>query len=198
MRFASVLFVVLCLAVAPVDGSDPCRNRQVAVQRVQTHQVVSHQYQQAHYQNVYVPQVVEVEVAPAYYFSARDYLRDQALLEAVRALSERAVAPVQSAPPAAPSVKEEKKVRVQTQVDDKLQAIVRDSCAKCHSGGNLKGGFSIDGLASMPSGQRWHMYALVNSGEMPDAANPLPDDDVKAFYEFAKAGAKAEGLARKR
>lgn len=200
-------FAFAFLLVSASDGSDPCRGRQVAVQRVQVGQaysaaVATHAYQQAYYQNVYVPQVVEVAVAPLYYFSARDYIRDQALLEAVRALGERASAgpstPARQSPDPMPPATSERKTKIQTPVDDKLAAIVKDACAKCHAGGASKGGFSVDNLGSMPAGARWHMYALVNSGEMPEGANALPDDDVKVFYEFAKSGSKAESLTKKR
>jgi len=211
--FASFVLLVAfaLLVVSQSEGSDPCRNRQVAVQRVQVGQaysaaVATNTYQQAYYQNVYVPQVVEVAVAPLYYFSARDYIRDQALLEAVRALRESAGGgssgtPSNASRPAPmpqPDSQVETKTRIQTPVDDKLAAIVKDACAKCHGGANVKGGFSTENLGSMSAGKRWHMYALVNSGEMPEGANALPDDDVKVFYEFAKAGSKAEALAKKR
>ena len=42
-------------------------------------------------------------------------------------------------------------------------------------------------LPATSKGQRWHAYALSNSGEMPKGGQAIPDDEVRLIYEWAKA-----------
>lgn len=72
-------------------------------------------------------------------------------------------------------------------VPDKLQAVVQQSCARCHGATNATagGGLDLSSLANVPRETRLLCYTLVNTGEMPKGGKPVTDQDTLLFYSWA-------------
>ena len=150
------------------------------------------------------PKVIQVPVNQDYYYSVNDYYRDKLLVDALagrvaelqaskdgeaakyRELLEMVLKIQTGQPgnvvpqPAAPQAKS-------TAAHPELAAYVSAACLKCHGDQKPKGGLSLVDMDAMSEGARWKMYALVNSGEMPQGGQPAPDGVMKHFYDFAKS-----------
>lgn len=213
-----VLFLLLLIAglVLVIGRSEaqynPCRVRvhTPAVHHVPyvapTHHSYGHNY--SHHKEV-VLKAVKVPVYPDYYYSVSDGYRDALLADAVAwrvLLAQKlggqtpspsgpryreplppAPAPAPAAPPAG-KVGQAGDIPRMAPADGALQqvvAVVERHCIKCHAGAN---GIDLTDLARVPAGQRWHAYALANSGEMPRGGKAIADDEVRLLYNWAKSG----------
>lgn len=154
-----------------------------------------------------VVKAVKVLVQPDYYYSVSDGYRDSVLADAIafRVLQAQALGlgkapaesgplpryreparePVPGVPPAMPPAGEP---AAKTAVAPALLAVMANRCARCHNGPGKNGiDLSEAALAATPRGQRWHAYALANSGEMPKGGQAIPDDEVREIYAWAKS-----------
>lgn len=155
------------------------------------------------YGKVYYPRVVEVDRSPDYYFSVRDYYRDQLLADAIafRILSQTGgLAPeqaeaIEKTRPSLPSRKPPPGAG-RTAVNPKLKASLDTNCVKCHKPGTDRADLSDPGL--VPSGLRWEAHGRINAGNMPPKpAQELPNEDVLLYYEWALEGSKAISQTRR-
>lgn len=201
--FATLTLAALC---GIASAQHVCRGRAVAAPvvyhapayhapHVAPVKAVVHDYE-------YAVKAVKVVVQPDYYYSVSDGYRDSLLADAIafrilqaQALREAGKAPAQTAPvprykdpPAPPATMPPAEAKSNTPVSPAMVAVAASRCVKCHNGPEKNGiDLSEAALALTPKGKRWHAYALANSGEMPKGATAIPDDEVKALYEWAKS-----------
>ena len=194
------------LLPAPSPAQYQCRPRSVYYASP-----YSYHYQQAYYAApayhdphvVLVPKAVEVYASPDYYASVRDYFRDALLADAIayRLMTNQPrggpPAPLPSRPDSPPAGGRTAEPALKTAVAPALQKIVTESCVKCHQGPGAKKGVDLSDLSSVPWGVRWACHGAVNAGDMPPGGQPLPDESVRPFYEWAKQGSQALAQARK-
>lgn len=191
------LVVAAALSLAPLAQADHCVRQRVLVQQAVVAKAVVAD-------TVLVPKAVAVAVSPDYYYSVADHYRDSLLADAItqrvvqrlQASGNVASPPETTAPngvcqcnrPPAPNSPPANPPAGSTPA--KLVAVVKASCLKCHSGANVRGGLDLSNLDTVPEGVRWKAYSLVNTGEMPQGAAAIGDEDVKLFYEWAKSAKK--------
>lgn len=194
IRSLAVLGAIL-LCIPAFVFADPCRR----VVKAQPVVVV----QQNHHQNVKKVVVVQRVVAvPVYndyhYYSLDPYYQQQALAAQIVKQLRAELKQGNNKTEQGPAPKEEPEVQGEPVAgkyqNEKLLTIVNDSCAKCHGAGAKKQTAFVtkDGkaLADVRAGKVWEAFGLVNSGEMPKAADNLNDEAVKLFYEWAKQARK--------
>ena len=200
-RTAFALATLACLAGLALAG-DICRGRPVVVSPGYHHAPAVIHKPYVHHD--YAVPVVKVAVQPDYYYSVSDGYRDALLADAVafRVLKamqgqaapsgplprykEPSAPPAPAMPPAPPEAKQEGKPAAGLPSGAALAKVIESRCVKCHAGPG-KNGIDLTDPDKVAKGQRWHAYALANSGEMPKGGQPIPDDEVKALYAWAQA-----------
>lgn len=152
---------------------------------------------------VLVPKAIQVEVQRDHYYSINQAARDDLLADAIvgRLLRLQGQVDRKTAIPdksgvgpvgPAPKGRDIGDDRAGTYQEAAMVKIIGDSCAKCHGAASKFTKFqTTDGkLTDLPAGKVWEAFGLVNSGEMPKGGKSLSDDDVKAFYAWAKNSRK--------
>ncbi len=145
------------------------------------------------YHQTYYPKVVEVVVNNDYYYSVADYYKLKLLSDSIvgrileaQAKGQGGVQPTNPpqggiVPPTVPVTPTGTgPVKAGPFQDEKLVAVVNQSCASCHSGNSPKGGFTIvteDGkLADLDICAVGKVFHQCATGRMPKGGKPLPDD----------------------
>ena len=215
MRWLIVLSMLIGAVVVAVTPSpsiaDGClvRNRQVYQQSAYVVPYAGYTNNIAHhgnynYNNV---KVLEVLASPAYYYSVQNYYAEKLLADSIvgrilEAQKNGLIGGVPQTPPQGgivptnPMAPVGPKVGVQAgpYQEEKLLAVVNQSCASCHSGGVAKGGFTIlsdDGkLADLDEKMVWKTMGLVTSGDMPRGGKPVADESIPLFFTWAKEVSK--------
>ncbi len=149
---------------------------------------------------VLVPKAIQVEVQRDHYYSINNAVSQDLLADAIVGRLLRMQGELKSSPRVTPSVGTGPTGPAKSAGDDRAGAyqdaamlkIVTDSCVKCHGPTAKFTKFvTSDGkLTDLPAGKVWEAFGLVNSGEMPKGGKSLADDDVKAFYAWAKVARK--------
>lgn len=160
---------------------------------------------------VLVPKAIQVEVQRDHYYSINQAARDDLLADAIvgRLLRLQGGSKDVAIPkkedllpkldksggePSGPKAKGKDlgDDRAGTYQEAAMVKVIADSCAKCHGASSKYTKFTTaDGkLTDVPSGKVWEAFGLVNSGEMPKGGKSLGDDEVKAFYAWAKNARK--------
>lgn len=94
------------------------------------------------------------------------------------------------APAPAPDTRPRPKGTVQiTDVNPKLQAVVKNQCIRCHHGQEER--MDLTELGTLNVGERGYMESLVRSGIMPKGGDPLSNEDTKLFEEHTAKAHKA-------
>lgn len=199
MKKVGVFISVLALLIVAVAVNADCNRARVIVQQHHAQAVVVQQHHAVNYNHAQAVQFVPVQISPDYYYSTNDYyrtlvqakliageLRQQDLKvqqqQAPQVQQQQSPCPcqLQNQPIQTPTVKA-------TSVNEKLAALVSARCIKCHQGPMPGGGLSLENLDMVPKGARWTSHGLVNAGEMPKGGQPISDEEVKLFVEWAKA-----------
>lgn len=187
------LVAITFLGFAAVAAAD-CNRARVIVQQHHAQAVVVQQHHAVTYNHAQAVQFVPVQISPDYYYSTQNHYRDNLLADAVvgrlvqaqiQALKTPQIQQ-QQAPCPCPQ-QNQPGAKASTGVNEKLVALVNARCIKCHQGPDPGGGLSLENLDAVPKGQRWTSHGLVNAGEMPKGGQPISDDEVKLFVEWAKA-----------
>lgn len=190
MKKVGVVLSVLALFVVAFTVEADCNRTRVVVQQHHAQAVVVQQQHHAvSYNHAQAIQFVPVAISPDYYYSTQNHYRDSLLADAVvgRLMQAQTKAP-QIQQHQAPCPCPINQPKAATGVSEKLVALVNARCIKCHQGPTPGGGLNLENLDAIPKGQRWTSHGLVNSGEMPKGGQPISDDEVKLFVEWAKAG----------
>lgn len=152
----------------------------------------------------YAPvKVVAVEVQREHYYSIDPYAQQLLLLDALEGRIRRMQAegvlkgqPVAN-PVTTPVSTDKRPVATPTGAgayqNDKLLAVVSNSCAKCHGPeSKLTRLVTADGkLADVSVGKVWESFGLTNIGKMPKApGKALANEEVELFVEWAENARK--------
>lgn len=193
-----VLFTLLTLFLLAglASAQHVCRGRNVAAVVVPSYHVAPVKAVAVHH-DYHAVRAVKVIAQPDYYYSVSDGYRDSLLADAIAfrllQLQQKGLLKADAATPPTPRYKEPAEGSVGTPpavpragppAPAALAAVVEAKCAKCHQNAN---GIDLSDLDRVPEGARWKSYGLVNSGVMPKGAKPVPDDEVKLFYDWATA-----------
>jgi hypothetical protein len=82
-------------------------------------------------------------------------------------------------------------------VPDGLQAVVTESCIRCHGpkAEDAGGGFDLSNLAAVPAEGRMECYAQVLAGAMPHKSAKLPREKARLFREWARTATQTRKVA---
>jgi mono/diheme cytochrome c family protein len=183
----SIIALGTLLLLTPIFAFADCGRRVVQPQKV----VVVQNHHQAR-KVVVVQKVVAVKVYDDHhYYSLDPYYQQQALAaQIVKQLRAELKTPQnKQGGSEQPAPEPDGEPVAGEYQNEKLLAIVNNSCAKCHGATSKQTRLvTKDGkaLAKVSRGKAWEAFGLVNSGEMPKAADNLDDEAVKLFYEWAK------------
>jgi hypothetical protein len=85
-------------------------------------------------------------------------------------------------------------------VPDGLQAVVTESCIRCHGpkAEDAGGGFDLSNLAAVPAEGRMESYAQVLAGAMPHKSAKLPREKARLFREWFRAATQTRKVAAAR
>lgn len=192
MGKVSLIVLAALLAVSVAFGD--CTRRAVQYQAPQkvkkvTYYQYQYQYQYDHYYSLdpyYQQQALAAQLLKEL---KAELLKMQALQGPAKAKSGEPKVEVGPRP----QVEKESPILAGPYQNEKLLAIVNNSCTKCHGVDSKQSSFvTRDGksLADVSAGKVWEAFALVNSGEMPKAADQLNDEAVQLFYEWGKKARK--------
>lgn len=181
--FTIVLASACILLPAVVSAGDFCHRRQVIIQREQVANPVVKR-------RVVEERVVEKVVHPDYYYSTRDYYRDQLLVDAIVGKLLQLQRQGLLAPGGQPGRRMPIVGGANAGIDPQLVALTQRVCIKCHQQGNAGNGLVLTDLATVSEGQRWKAYGLVNGGIMPKGGQPVSDDEAKLFFDWAQGTGK--------
>ncbi len=149
---------------------------------------------QHHYQD-YVPVVQAVQAVPDFYYSSRDFARDDALLEAVKALREQLQARGASVEPSAadaldelPALNGSVSPVASGPRAGSIEALVKAECLRCHDGSG-KSAFSLTNVSALSPVQVAKVHVQVQLGKMPPQ-RPLDEAKKKVFEDFVNRVSK--------
>lgn len=190
-----ILSVLALLAIAFTVEADCNRARVIVQQHHAQAVVVQQQHHAVTYNHAQAVQFVPVAISPDYYYSTNDYYRTlvQAKLIAGELRQQDLKAPIQQQQAPCPCQNQNQpagqsqQAKASTGINEKLVALVNSRCIKCHQGAAPGGGLSLENLDAVPKGMRWASHGLANNGEMPKGGQPVSDEEVKLFMEWAKA-----------
>jgi mono/diheme cytochrome c family protein len=145
----------------------------------------------------YATPVIAIEVPTAldYYYSLGSYYQSQLIADAVvgkLALlnqTNRQTEPLRTQRPEDTSIAPRSlppQVPGRDDATAALAKVVGDNCVRCHSASKAGGGLDLSNLSAIPELQRYKIAAFVNDGSMPKGGQPLPDEQAKLFFDWAK------------
>lgn len=158
----------------------------------------SNYYSANHYE--YVPVVQKVATVPDFFYSSRDYLRDEAILEAIKALREAKAGVVQNqnntGTASAVSPEVDTFLRGLPLPDDAptagrghrgtaMEQLVDNSCLSCHNSGKKMGQLDLSNLAKLSFDDMLKVQTAVVSGTMPPKGR-LPAAQVKVTNDWLR------------
>lgn len=200
-KFASclVIYVLLVGPVVEVQAGPICQTRTSYNTNTYSY---GHQNYGTNYYNPtnydYVPVVKKVAVVDQFFYSSRDYLRDEAILEAIKALREAKSSVLNQnmggtpVKPDAPAVSPEVDsfLRGLPLPDDgstgstkvgsgsnPMQELVRANCLNCHNSGKKLGHMDLSDLSKLSFDDTIAVHTAVVGGTMPPKGK-LPDVQV--------------------